>query len=338
MKTLQKTSEKAGTNPKWDETCCVSLLPRDDNRICFDIRDGEQLLNFGCMDTAEIQFDKAVMVQIDYAVVQFTIAPAPPPSPPAPPEPPPEPPSPPGACDDPWCDEFQSWVDDHDSKFHKMWGAAWKFKEPWEAGCWDFGLGGRDWLNKAFEGTWCDRNWMSGSAAAINAEGRPAFSAPAPALLGFDETILGYCSHQIGLDFDGGDLNYELADRCVKANKNVLRLMSGDRPWDMCQNIEWQFCALRGKLPGQDGRKVSFASAPKDVQVEWWKDPDTHPTYKPNWDGYALGDVFFAELCVTFMLCKNRKTLFSLEVGETMECDINTEGFEHLVDMFMKTT
>ena len=66
---------------------------------------------------------------------------------------------------------------------------------------------------------------MQGSAVAPNFNDRPRYTAPAPALLGFDETILGYCSHLVGLDFDGGDLNTELAERCVRANKNVLRLL-----------------------------------------------------------------------------------------------------------------
>ena len=103
----------------------------------------------------------------------------------------------------------------------------------------------------------------------------------------------------------------------------------------MCQNIEWQMCAINGKLPGQDRRKVSFASAPKDVQVIWWKDPSTHPTYSPRWDGYTLGDVFFAELAVTYALCANRARIFELEVGETFECVKDENGFRHLVEMFL---
>jgi len=261
------------------------------------------------------------------------VLPPPPPLPPSPPAAPSPPIVPPGACTHAWCDEFQSWIDDHHSKFHRMWGNAWAWKEPWQDGCWAE-LGGRDWLHKAWAGTWCDRNWMAGSAAPQR-DDRPWFSAPAPALLGFDETILGYCSHQVGLDFDGGDLNFELADRCVRANRNVLRLMSGGRPWDMCQNIEWQMCAINGKLPGQKAREVSFASAPKDVPQIWWDDPGTHPTFTPNWDGYALGDVFFAELAVTYALCANRHRLFELEVGETFECEKDEAGFEHLIDMFL---
>lgn len=335
--TMQKTAPAGGDDPSWSETVCVSLLPRDDPRTCFDIRDGQQLVHFGCT-TLTPPFDATpISVATDQgASVHFSIYPPPPPSPPAPPSAPPLPRFPVGECNHWWCDEFQSWVDDHNSKFHRMWGGAWVLKDASDAGCWDAGLGGREWLYKAWEGTWCDRNWMQGTPAQRGPNDRPHFSAAAPALLGFDEDILGYCSHLVGLDFDGGDLNSELADRCVRANKNVLRLVNGDRKWDMCQNIEWQLCALRGKLPGQDGRKISFAAVPKDIPLEWWKDPErTHPTYKPKRNGYALGDVFFAELCVTNTLCKNRGELYHLEVGQTMECDMDKAGFDHLVDMFM---
>ena len=47
--------------------------------------------------------------------------------------------------------------------------------------------------------------------AGIGGDGMPAFTTAAPALLGFDEAILGYCSELVGLGFDGGDLNEELA-------------------------------------------------------------------------------------------------------------------------------
>ena len=175
---------------------------------------------------------------------------------------------------------------------------------------------------------------MQGTAAQPTEWDRPHFTAPAPALLGFDESILGYCSQLVGLGFDGGDLNAELADRCVRANRNVLRLIRGGRPWDMCQNIEWQLCALNGKLPGQDGTKVMFSSAPKDLQVGWWNEPWTHPTYSPG-TGYSLGDVFFAEVCVMYALCRNRQVLFQLEVGEAMECELDREMFNELVNQLL---
>ena len=95
----------------------------------------------------------------------------------------------------------------------------------------------------------------------------------------------------------------------------------------MARLVEWQLCALNGKLPGQEGTKVSFASAPKDVELVWFTDPSTHPTFTPRWDGYSLGDVFFAELCVTFTLCANRGDLFRLEVGES-ERPLNAKWIE----------
>ena len=69
-----------------------------------------------------------------------------------------------------------------------MWGNAWAFKEEWDAGCWEY-LGGREWLNRAWEGTWCDVNWMQDTAQAPGPNDRPHFTAPAPALLGFDERL-----------------------------------------------------------------------------------------------------------------------------------------------------
>tara|TARA_B110000046_G_C12889059_1_gene353515 strand:+ start:255 stop:470 length:216 start_codon:yes stop_codon:yes gene_type:complete len=59
--------------------------------------------------------------------------------------------------------------------------------------------------------------------------GWPTYATPAPALLGFDETIYAYCSAEKGWNegpFNPQD-NWGLADRCVRANKNVLRVLNG---------------------------------------------------------------------------------------------------------------
>mgnify|MGYP007078100274 CR=1 FL=1 len=310
--------------------------------------DQPPLLHFGCISNANLgAADAAKPVAVElasdagqtatltfYVELMAPEPPTPPAPPPASPSPPGPPPSPPKTCTSIWCDEFPKWVDDVNGKFQGMWGAAWQLAAPGQGRCWD-GLGGRDWLESAWEGKWCYRNWMEGSAAAMGGDGMPAFSKPAPALLGFDETILGYCSELVGLGFDGGDLNTELAERCVWANKNVLRLFGGGRPWDMCQNIEWQLCALNGKLPHQDGRKVSFATAPRDLQLIWWNDPSTHPTFDPGY-GYALGDVYFAEVAVIFTVCANREELFDLDVGETFVCEMDHTSFKHMMAKFFQ--
>ena len=99
---------------------------------------------------------------------------------------------------------------------------------------------------------------------------------------------------------------------------------------------EHRVAALRveGKLPGQDGRKISFAAVPKDIPLEWWKDPErTHPTYKPKRNGYALGGLLCRALRDKHAV--QEPGLYHLEVGQTMECDMDKAGFDHLVDMFM---
>lgn len=322
--------------------------------VCFDIRDDfdpslppdrPPLLHFGCITPEASWMGTSRHVKLSGGATLFYTLVADPPSPPVPPPvpphlpfppcPPPSSPPPYDACDSSWCKTYESWVNTDDSKFLRMWGSAWDFTKPGQRGCFDR-FGGQRWFDGIFEGTWCDRNWLQGTAGQPRANDRPHFTAPAPALLGFDETILGYCSQLVGLWFDGGDLNTELADRCVRANKNVLRLMSGSSPWDMCQNIEWQLCAIRGKLPGQDAAKISFASAPRDLELKWWTDVNTHPTYAPKPDGYALGDVFFAELCVTFTICKNRGDLFRLDVGETFVCDMDPAGWNLLTSRFLQ--
>ena len=92
---------------------------------------------------------------------------------------------------------------------------------------------GRGWptfdINAALRGSGCERNWLEGTHE------RPTFPRPAPALLGFDETIYAFCSAETGLE-EGpywGD-NNALATRCVAANENVLRVMGG---WNMCVNL-----------------------------------------------------------------------------------------------------
>jgi len=178
-----------------------------------------------------------------------------------------------------------------------------------------------------------------------NAQDRPPFTGPAPALLGFDETIVEECSRLLGLDAweDHQDLNFKLAHRCVEANRNVLRIMSGPK-WDLCQNMQWEMCGVLGKLPGQDGgrdgpalqpRLLTFGTAPKDLNPKWFLDPTKHPTYPchGSWcdpNGYTVGDVFFVEVCILFAVCMNREELFTVDVGDGFVCDFDPAGYTRL--------
>ena len=48
---------------------------------------------------------------------------------------------------------------------------------------------------------------------------------------------------------------------------------------------------------------------------------------------YAISDVYFAEVCVVSHVCRNRARLFSLEVGELFECDIDEGAFRELREL-----
>lgn len=210
-----------------------------------------------------------------------------------------------------------------------MWGGAFARRGDGSAGCWDWKGGSKFWQD-TLRGTTCDRNWLEG---AIGGPEERLFDPPSPALFGFDESINELCSELIGWDaWDNGDLNHKIAERCRRAHRNVLRLLGGSDRWDMCQNLQWQMCALQGKLPGQDGdTRVAFATAPRALLREWWDNPSSHPTWGccgPN--KFSVGDVYFAEVAVTYSVCRNRAVMFSLDEGEFFRCDLDVEAYEHL--------
>ena len=251
-----------------------------------------------------------------------------PPSPPAPPHPPPSPPLPPEPeCNSDWCKTCQAWIDDPHSKLHRMFGAGWHLRNDQEKGCWP----DEHWFTYAVEGHGCSRNWYEGILPGGS-------SNPSPGLLGFDETILEFCSYKLGMEpWDGGDLNHKLAYRCVDANQNVLRIMEY---WDMCVNMQWEVCALTGQLPNQDGLKIHFATAPKTLDPEWFLNPSTHPTWPCNggWcdpNGFTVGDVFFVEVCTAHLVCKNGNSIFDLEIGEIFECEFDMDKYK---DFYQKLT
>lgn len=98
------------------------------------------------------------------------------------------------------------------------------------------------------------------------------WQAHAPALLGFDESIDEYCSQHVRPDdpnrpwrvptFSGLGAH---AERCVRADVNILSLYGERLPYNICRNLEWQTCAAQGKLPGQGDHTIKFAKAPREL-------------------------------------------------------------------------
>lgn len=245
-----------------------------------------------------------------------------PPPPPLEPSPPAEPGR--GGPMTPVREMFDRWYENTDERFWSMWGGAYLHREPHSQACWDWD-GDPEYWQHTFEGAACERNWLAGAVGGFG--DRPFFDG-SPALLGFDETINEFCSGVLGVDaWDGFDLNLAIANRCRDARRNVLRDLQGS--WSMCVNLQWQLCAVNGKLPNQGSRQMSFATAPKDLMVEWWEDPQNNPVMG-KWiafgccspDRFSVADVFFAELFVAYSICENGPQIFALEVGELFTCDL----------------
>ncbi|KAL1521408.1 hypothetical protein AB1Y20_021072 [Prymnesium parvum] len=219
---------------------------------------------------------------------------------------------------------FDRWYADTNSRFWSMWGGAYQQRFPHTAACWDWDPDPAFWEH-TYAGTTCDRNWLAGAVG--GAFDRPFFP-NSPALLGFDETINEFCSAQLAIEpWDGTDLNHAIAHRCRDARRNVLRDLQG--AWSMCVNLQWQLCAVQGKLPSQGSNQVSFATAPRDLKAEWWEDPANNPILG-KWlpfgccgaDRFTVADVYFAELFVMYSICVNGADIFTLDAGELFTCDL----------------
>jgi len=49
-----------------------------------------------------------------------------------------------------------------------------------------------------------------------------------------------------------------------------------------------------------------------------------------NGYGYASGDVYFLEVCIYEIICRNGLDLYEIAVGETFHCDLYDEGLNQL--------
>lgn len=354
VKTSSPPAARGADTPDWGRAnLCVSLQvqAREDSSVCFDIRDagsnahdpaGHTLLHSGCSPAiAALSFGKGFKVKLSgrngggpaTLIGRITAAP---------PSPPPTPPNPPGwHCSSPWCGTFNSWLVGNSAdaaKFMSLWGrTAWVIRSPQGLGCWE-DKGGRRYFQNVLAGTGCDRNWFQGYHG-DSKDDRPEFTAAAPALLGFDGTIWDLCTEQVAADYPylhDGYSNQEMSRRCIATNHNILRLQ---RHWDMCTNLEWQLCAAKGLLPGQQGRGIAFSTAPKTLSIGEWHNPTTWPCQQgcpPS--HYSVGDVYFAEIAVYNQICRGAAQLFEVGRGEEMQCDVDEVRFHDLANRLIRSS
>lgn len=169
----------------------------------------------------------------------------------------------------------------------KMWAAEpWMQRRRGKPNCWDVkrdAHGTRQdpttYFREAFSGAHCGTNWYEGNKGKLGEADRlPTYSADAPALLGFDETIDGYCGQTPKTNKNQYKDAWPHARECVHANLNILSLYGSRVPYNICRNLEWQVCAAMGRLPGQRGPHIIFSKEPKqlDPSPTSWKPFGAH--------------------------------------------------------------
>lgn len=189
---------------------------------------------------------------------------------------------------------------------------------------------------------------FEGNKGELGWEGHPPnFSAAAPAVLGFDETIDWYCGQAPKRNPYDYSQAWDHAKNCVKGNVNILSLYGQRVPYNICRNLEWQVCAAQSRLPGQgsDGT-IIFSRAPNQVDpsptsnkpfgmCRGWRSPEAmrHGCAK----GFATDDIYFLEVCTFYKICSNGDELFSLRQNERWRCRFDSTGFEALQAMLVKT-
>ncbi|KAL1508267.1 hypothetical protein AB1Y20_004383 [Prymnesium parvum] len=261
-------------------------------------------------------------------------APPPPPSPPSRPSRPPSPLQPPRPLRGPLSSErCDALLRDDRHLFRRMWARhGWAKMRSGEPPCWEVDrenlqrtIGADAFFDAVRTGRYCYSNWYEGNPGDLGRQERvPSFEAAAPALLGFDGDIVDFCAGALRHESDE-DENH--AYTCVKANFNILNLVGKQIPYNICRNLEWQACAASGKLPGQRGARIVFATPPNALVLDsgphplgacgGWMPPANRRSDRTGW---ANDDIFFLEVCLFNQICSNGPELFRLSAGEEFQC------------------
>ena len=98
--------------------------------------------------------------------------------------------------------------------------------------------------------------------------------------------------------------------------------------WNMCVNLVWITCAAKGSLPGQRGREMRFATAPRDLDWGGYRDPSRTGSWwmEPHDRTFAVSDVYYVEVAILNRICTNSADLFRVTRGEVFTCEEDVEG------------
>ena len=215
---------------------------------------------------------------------------------------------------------------DREHKFWTMWRAwGWMGRKSGDPACWGHSASqDAAFFRRLDSATHCGQQWGS--------------SLIAPSVLGFAETMASYCT-QHGRRLGGESMGRrageaELVSACAGANLNILRIGG----WNMCKNLEWIYCAAKGKLApggGDSGGELLFSLAPSAL--------DLGPFYVSGGTGayqgdgyYSENDIYYLEVCVLNEICSNRNALFSARVGEHFRCAYDVAGHTALREALLR--
>jgi len=198
---------------------------------------------------------------------------------------------------------------------------------------------GRDageYFDSILNGFVCPVNWNQGNTSLLWRVGDyEQFPQPAPAVLGLHESVDAFCKQRRS---DSEDVDQ--AESCRRASVNVLSL---ERPRNMCRHFEWTMCAATGRLPGQKGLKLVFATAPNSLmgfaspfagKCKGWR-PDWRPADCADF-GYASDPMFYLETCMLNKVCTNNRELWEIGAGEEFECEFSVDRWHELKEMLMR--
>ena len=208
---------------------------------------------------------------------------------------------------------------ERDAKFWTMWGynmQGWTTRHSnKERACWGSSASAATrYFEQAASGSKCSQDW-----------GPTKFDAPA--IFGFADTMKDYCKSH------GGNGNNDLQGACSEAKFNILRVGG----WNMCKNMEWMFCAIKGRLlqggkEGSHGGAIVFSKAPKELDLA----PFSKGTYFRCCGDYAESDIYYLEVCVLNEMCSNRNELFALNAGDTFHCHFDTAQYASMQEGLQK--
>lgn len=221
--------------------------------------------------------------------------------------------------------------------FHKFWAmfgvAPWTRRQIGEQACFDAEPNFWETLRGASD-SMCNRNWYQGGAnnPRMNDESyRPDFMGAALLGINTPEITKYACEESTGDAENRQCRKRGITKATMDAKYTILRLEQN--LWNMCRNLEWVVCAVRGLLPNQEGG-IAFATPPSTVNLGDFL--LRNKTCKGRCDhSYREPDIFMMEASVVSFLCRNRDDLFSFgsrDHNRRFVCDFDHRALEVLTE------